>query len=91
MVWASLASGAHVKVFCRMIGFNDFAFGVMGAIPFLATFGQLFASVLMGRTDGTGLGLAIVKRILQSHHGDIELLATGPAGTTFRITLPLAP
>ncbi len=52
---------------------------------------KLFASVLMGRTDGTGLGLAIVKRILQSHHGDIELLATGPAGTTFRITLPLAP
>ncbi len=50
MVWASLASGAHVKVFCRMIGFNDFAFGVMGAIPFLATFGQLFASVLIERS-----------------------------------------
>jgi signal transduction histidine kinase len=52
---------------------------------------KLFASVLMGRTDGTGLGLAIVKRLVQSHHGDISLLSTGPAGTTFRITLPLAP
>ncbi len=52
---------------------------------------KLFASVLMGRTEGTGLGLAIVKRLLQSHHGDIELLATGDTGTTFRLTLPLAP
>jgi signal transduction histidine kinase len=52
---------------------------------------KLFASVLTGRTDGTGLGLAIVKRLVQSHHGDIELLATGDSGTTFRITIPLAP
>ena len=51
---------------------------------------KLFASVLVGRTDGTGLGLAIVKRLVQSHHGDIALLSTGPTGTTFRITLPLA-
>ena len=50
---------------------------------------KLFASVLMGRTEGTGLGLAIVKRIVDSHHGDIALVSTGPAGTTFRITLPL--
>lgn len=50
---------------------------------------KLFASVLMGRTDGTGLGLAIVKRLVQSHHGDIALLSTSAAGTTFRITLPL--
>jgi len=50
VVWASLASGSHVKVFCRMMGFNDFAFGVMGAIPFLATFGQLIAAVLIERT-----------------------------------------
>jgi signal transduction histidine kinase len=51
---------------------------------------KLFASVLMGRTEGTGLGLAIAKRIVDSHHGDIALLSTGPTGTTFRITLPLA-
>ncbi len=51
---------------------------------------KLFASFLTGRTDGTGLGLAIVKRLVQSNHGDIELHSTGDAGTTFRITLPLA-
>ncbi len=52
---------------------------------------HIFDSFLSGRADGTGLGLAIAKRILVSHHGDITLHATGPAGTTMRIRLPLAP
>ncbi len=51
---------------------------------------RIFDSFLSGRPDGTGLGLAIAKRILLSHHGDIVLLQTSPAGTTMRITLPLA-
>ena len=33
---------------------------------------------------------AIAKRILASHHGDIDLRATGPEGTTMSILLPLA-
>ena len=51
---------------------------------------RIFDSFLSGRPDGTGLGLAIAKRILASHRGDIELAATSLAGTTMRITLPLA-
>lgn len=51
---------------------------------------RIFDSFLSSRPDGTGLGLAIAKRILVSHHGDIALLATSPAGTTIRMTLPLA-
>jgi signal transduction histidine kinase len=51
---------------------------------------RIFDSFLSGRPDGTGLGLAIAKRILISHHGDITLLDTTSAGTTMRITLPLA-
>ena len=51
---------------------------------------KIFDSFLSGRPDGTGLGLAIAKRIMLSHHGDITLLATSPAGTTMRLTLPLA-
>lgn len=51
---------------------------------------RIFDSFLSGRPDGTGLGLAIAKRILLSHHGDITLLATSPAGTTLRLTLPIA-
>lgn len=37
---------------------------------------------------GSGLGLAISKKILLDHGGDLDLHATGPAGTTFRLTLP---
>ncbi len=51
---------------------------------------RIFDSFLSGRPDGTGLGLAIAKRILVSHHGDIALHATSPAGTTMRVTLPQA-
>ena len=51
---------------------------------------RVFDSFLSGRPDGTGLGLAIAKRILLSHHGDITLRATSPAGTTMRLTLPCA-
>jgi signal transduction histidine kinase len=50
---------------------------------------KIFDSFLSGRPDGTGLGLSIAKRILRSHHGDIELVASSPAGTTMRILLPL--
>ncbi|MBI5767012.1 MAG: GAF domain-containing protein [Verrucomicrobia bacterium] len=50
---------------------------------------RVFDSFLSGRPDGTGLGLAIAKRILLSHHGDIHVLTTSPAGTTMRLTLPL--
>ncbi len=51
---------------------------------------RIFDSFLTGRHDGTGLGLAIAKRVLQGHNGDIQLVSTSPAGTTFRITMPLA-
>lgn len=51
---------------------------------------RIFDSFLTGRPDGTGLGLAIAKRVLQGHSGDIQLLSSSPAGTTMRVTLPLA-
>jgi signal transduction histidine kinase len=51
---------------------------------------RIFDSFLSCRPDGTGLGLGIAKRVLQGHHGDITLVSTGPNGSTFRVTLPLA-
>ena len=52
---------------------------------------RIFDSFLSTRPDGTGLGLAIVKRIVEGHHGDVELVQTSPAGTTLRVALPVAP
>jgi signal transduction histidine kinase len=42
------------------------------------------------RRGGTGLGMAIARDLMVAHGGDIELLETGAAGTTFRLTLPSA-
>lgn len=41
-----------------------------------------------GKSGGTGLGLAIARQIATAHGGSLELRATGPSGTTFRLTLP---
>ena len=40
---------------------------------------------------GTGLGLAVVKKIVEEHHGKIDVSSILNKGTTFTITLPLNP
>lgn len=40
--------------------------------------------------NGTGLGLPIVKKIVEAHHGEIEVFSTPGQGSIFRVTLPLA-
>jgi signal transduction histidine kinase len=47
--------------------------------------------VTHGKAKGTGLGLAIVKSVVDSHGGTISLQSSAGVGTTFEITLPLAP
>jgi signal transduction histidine kinase len=39
-------------------------------------------------TGGTGLGLFLVQQIVKMHRGRVEVAATGPDGTVFRVTLP---
>ncbi|MCB9962046.1 MAG: HAMP domain-containing histidine kinase [Hyphomonas sp.] len=40
------------------------------------------------RKTGTGLGLVIARELATGMGGDLQLAATGPTGTTFRLTLP---
>lgn len=49
---------------------------------------RLFEPFAAANARGSGLGLAICREIMRAHGGDIELLATGPEGTTFRLVLP---
>ena len=53
-------------------------------------FGRFYRSgdELTRTTGGTGLGLYLVQQIVEAHHGKVVVAATGPDGTTFRVTLP---
>ncbi len=49
----------------------------------------IFEPFLTSKESGTGLGLTIVQRIIENHHGTIELFDSSENGTIFLITLPL--
>ena len=50
VVWLACISGSQVRIFAGMLGFGNFAFGLLAALPFIATLGQIVASVLIERT-----------------------------------------
>lgn len=52
----------------------------------LANLFQPFAGA--GRGGGTGLGLAIARELMRAHGGEVTLLKSDAAGTTFRLRLP---
>jgi signal transduction histidine kinase len=45
--------------------------------------------VSIGKENGTGLGLTIVQKIVQDHGGEVVVESSSPAGTTFKIDLPM--
>jgi PAS domain S-box-containing protein len=56
-------------------------------------FERLFRSqnAVAQQTPGAGLGLTIALAIVEAHAGTIEVVESGPGGTTFRMTFPLRP
>ncbi|MBT3201314.1 MAG: MFS transporter [Phycisphaerales bacterium] len=50
IIWMFAVSGSRLNLFGRMLGFNDFHFGLMTALTFLATFAQLAATILVERS-----------------------------------------
>ncbi len=51
---------------------------------------RAFEPYVTTKAKGTGLGLAIVKKIVDEHHGQIEIANAAPHGAQVRIRLPLA-
>ncbi|MCX6901117.1 MAG: GAF domain-containing protein [Verrucomicrobia bacterium] len=49
---------------------------------------RLFEGFLTTKSTGTGLGLAVVRKIIDAHHGRIEVDSAPGKGATFRVFLP---
>jgi signal transduction histidine kinase len=48
---------------------------------------RLFEPFFTTKPHGTGLGLSVCRRVIDAHHGEMELLTSG-SGAAFQITLP---
>jgi signal transduction histidine kinase len=49
----------------------------------------LSRQIVRDNQEGLGMGLLLAQAIMQAYNGDIELLETGPKGTTFLMLLPV--
>jgi two-component system, LuxR family, sensor kinase FixL len=50
---------------------------------------RLFTPFFTTKARGTGLGLPTARRIARAHGGDIDVVGTGPSGTTIRLRMPV--
>ncbi|MCC5793143.1 MAG: HAMP domain-containing histidine kinase [Chromatiales bacterium] len=51
---------------------------------------RIFDAFFTARRDGTGIGLAAARTVAQAHGGQLTLEESGPSGSTFLLSLPLA-
>jgi len=52
--------------------------------------GKIFDLYFTTKTEGSGIGLAMTYRILQLHHGSVEVQSRVERGTEFRLRIPLS-
>jgi signal transduction histidine kinase len=50
---------------------------------------NIFTPFFTTKSRGTGLGLAVVKKIIEDHHGTVDVHSERRQGTVFTVTLPL--
>lgn len=70
---------------------SDDGMGIPAAEQSLVFERMYRSSRTAGLREGTGIGLYLIKKYLELHHGTISLYSRENEGTTFIITLPLAP
>lgn len=83
--WAAEADAVVVRVRDRGLGIPE------ESRPQLFTrFGRVPGSGIRAGRVGTGLGLYLSRELARAMGGELELEATGPDGSTFRLVLPAA-
>jgi signal transduction histidine kinase len=50
---------------------------------------NIFRPFYTTKGNGTGLGLSLARRIVEEHHGQIEVASSAGKGTTFTVALPV--
>jgi len=86
---ARRGSEAHVRITGRPAGDGveiRVADDGVGIAP--ADLQRIFDPFFSRSSEGTGLGLTIVRRIVEQHHGLIEVESEPGAGTVFTLRLP---
>jgi len=66
------------------VAFKDHGDGISAAAR-----SKIFTPFFSTKERGTGLGLAIVYRIVEAHHGHIEVDSAPGRGTTMRVSFPV--
>jgi signal transduction histidine kinase len=77
---ATESGGGKLRIFIRDTG--------AGIEP--ENFGHIFDTFFTTKKHGTGLGLAISRRMVEEHHGTIEVESQPGKGSTFSIILPMS-
>ena len=79
-----IVSAAHPTGLCLSIADNGC--GMSAAVR-----ERVFEPFFSTKTAGTGLGMAIARRIIERHHGSIEIESEPGCGSTVTLILPFVP
>ncbi len=88
--------GGHVEVRCQGRTLPHGRFAVVSILDegpgiALADRERIFDPFFSTRENGTGLGLAIASRLMDEHHGYVEVASPPGKGAEFLLLFPLAP
>jgi len=79
------AGGLHLPAYSALLRIADQGIGIPDEI-----LDKIFDLYFTTKIGGSGIGLAMTYRILQLHHGSVEVQSRQRRGTEFQLRIPLA-